>query len=424
MEEKNKISGKVEYFTSGFLFKIVFLILVLISCNTFTPDIPYLQTVLVGAAVALGGVVLLYRLIHFKRFLQMKYIWLLFAFLVSYVITMLLNRQYGFIQPLQALVWMTFQYFILFLKDPAQAPDRAKKEFRVLSWIYCIYTFCCALASFLLLVFSYSKIDFERQPIKLAGYVWGRLWGVYTDPNYASVLSIASVFLGIYLVKCYKNVFVKIFCGINTAFQIMYIAFSDSRTGLVCLAVGGAFYAYARLVKLPGLNKRKAVGQLVSCVCAVCVLCALFVLPKGVKYTYNEIITISNSSTGTEGTVEEPEPPANVIGREQDLENDVSNRRFDLWKSGLEIYRLKPIFGVSFLNMAAFAQERLPSTYLVNNDMGVFDSMHNAFLNVLVGQGIVGFVIMMIFAVLSGIFVLKGFAKALRITGTMSKMPY
>ena len=57
--------------------------------------------------------------------------------------------------------------------------------------------------------------------------------------------------------------------------------------------------------------------------------------------------------------------------------------------------------------MVAFAQERLPSTYLVNNDMGIFDSLHNAFLNVLVGQGLVGFTVLMIFAVLSAVFVLR-----------------
>lgn len=412
MKKTNRISGRFECFVSGAIFKIVYLLLVLISFNTYALDVPYLKTILVGASVTLGGIVLLYRVVHFKRFVKMKYIWILFAFLVSYLISMLLNLKYGFMEPLQAMVWMTLQYFILFLKDPAQPREKSQKEFRILSWIFCGYMLCCSVLSFLQLLFNYTEIDFYRQPVKLAGVVWGRLWGVYTDPNYAAVLAIAAAFLGIYLVKCYKSIFVKIFCGINAAFQILYIAFSDSRTGLVCLAAGGAIYAYARLVQLPKLRQKRAAAQAISCITAVCVLCILFVVPKGIKYSYNKIITLSSASPSnpSEGEIQTGQNDK-VIGREPELEKDVSNRRFDLWKSGLEIYRLKPVFGVSIFNMVAFAQEQLPSTYLVNNDMGVFNSLHNAFFNVLVGQGIVGFVIIMIFLVLAAVFILKSFLK-------------
>lgn len=411
MKENNKIRGIFEGFTSGFLFKIVYLALVLISFNTFALDVPYLKTVFVALSVALGGIVLVYRLIHFKRFIKMKYIWILVAFLASYLLSLLLNLRYGFLEPIQAMVWMTFQYFILFLKDPARPCEKSQREFRVLSWIFCVYQFCCSAASLVLLFLNYTELNFERQPIKLAGLVWGRLWGVYTDPNYAAVLAVAAIFLALYLVKCRKGVFVKIFFGINTLIQLLYIAFSDSRTGLVCLAAAGACYAYLRLVKLPKLDRSRLVRQTVSCVTAICILCVLLIVPKGVTYTYNKVIELASSNI-TEPGEEMPQTPQEpAIGREQDIESDVSNRRFDLWKSGLEIYRMKPIFGVSIFNAVAFAQEQLPTTYLINNDAGIFDSLHNAFLNVLMGQGIVGFVIFMIFTVLCVVLLLKGYLK-------------
>lgn len=139
----------------------------------------------------------------------------------------------------------------------------------------------------------------------------------------------------------------------------------------------------------------------------------LLIVPKGITYTYNKVIELTSSDITEPGeTPQTPlEPPEPTIGREQDIESDVSNRRFDLWKSGLEIYRLKPIFGVSIFNAVAFAQEQLPTTYLINNDAGIFDSLHNAFLNVLMGQGIVGFVIFMIFIVLCVVLILKGYLK-------------
>ena len=126
MKENNKIRGIFEGFTSGFLFKIVYLALVLISFNTFALDVPYLKTVFVALSVALGGIVLVYRLIHFKRFIKMKYIWILVAFLASYLLSLLLNLRYGFLEPIQAMVWMTFQYFILFLKDPARPCEKSQ----------------------------------------------------------------------------------------------------------------------------------------------------------------------------------------------------------------------------------------------------------------------------------------------------------
>ena len=128
MKENNKIRGIFEGFTSGFLFKIVYLALVLISFNTFALDVPYLKTVFVALSVALGGIVLVYRLIHFKRFIKMKYIWILVAFLASYLLSLLLNLRYGFLEPIQAMVWMTFQYFILLVLLLRRQPGSAVFE--------------------------------------------------------------------------------------------------------------------------------------------------------------------------------------------------------------------------------------------------------------------------------------------------------
>ena len=90
-------------------------------------------------------------------------------------------------------------------------------------------------------------------------------------------------------------------------------------------------------------------------------------------------------------------PVSGQIGREQDLENDVSNGRLAIWESGLEIFRTSPVTGVSFRNMTAYTRENLPDTYLVKNTDGFeYDSMHNTLLDVLVSQGIVGISIVLL----------------------------
>ena len=57
------------------------------------------------------------------------------------------------------------------------------------------------------------------------------------------------------------------------------------------------------------------------------------------------------------------------------------------------------MFGTGYVTCIPYVMENLPDTYLVNNDYAVFGSMHNGFLNVLVYQGIVGFVVFMIFTI-------------------------
>ena len=74
-----------------------------------------------------------------------------------------------------------------------------------------------------------------------------------------------------------------------------------------------------------------------------------------------------------------------------------------MWISGLETFRLKPVFGVSFESVVDFVQDNQPDTYLVNNDNGIFYNYHNALVNVLVGQGAIGLAILLVMIVYAGL---------------------
>ena len=50
--------------------------------------------------------------------------------------------------------------------------------------------------------------------------------------------------------------------------------------------------------------------------------------------------------------------------------------------------------------MVSFAEKLLPNTYILNNGQGIFNCMHNSFLDVLVSQGIIGFGVFMAFAII------------------------
>ena len=67
--------------------------------------------------------------------------------------------------------------------------------------------------------------------------------------------------------------------------------------------------------------------------------------------------------------------------------------------------------GITFRNYIPYAKENLPNTYIVHNDQGLFPSMHNSFVDILVSQGILGFIIILCFIVSVLIVLLRGIFK-------------
>mgnify|MGYP003245340734 FL=1 len=78
---------------------------------------------------------------------------------------------------------------------------------------------------------------------------------------------------------------------------------------------------------------------------------------------------------------------------------DISNRRIDIWKSAIEIFKEKPVFGVGHNTVLAYVEAEQEDSYLINNDHMHFSSMHNAFFDILVAQGAVGLLLYLALAV-------------------------
>lgn len=158
----------------------------------------------------------------------------------------------------------------------------------------------------------------------------------------------------------------------------------------------------------------------------VCILIAIVIAFVGagslslIKNGYNKatlmIYNMQDSDTDSPATENKQDEEINIIDRTGDeLENDISNRRFDLWKSGIEVWQNAPLFGISHRNIVPFALENTPETYLVNNDMvGNFNTTHNTYIDILLSQGIVGalifitFIVCVVWLVFKKMFILPG----------------
>ena len=85
------------------------------------------------------------------------------------------------------------------------------------------------------------------------------------------------------------------------------------------------------------------------------------------------------------------------------VKSDVSNGRFDLWLEGINtVFMSNPIFGVGPRNYNAVAQQLNPDLKIATGY-----SIHNSFIELLMGNGIVGTLVILLFFILCAIKALK-----------------
>lgn len=387
MTEKQKLILQGE-----FVFKILYLISVLISFNGYFAGSEWISC-FNYALVAFGGLLLLLRAVHFKSYIKTPCIFLLIAFVLSMGISSLLNARYGFIQNLQSIAWTTLQFGLLYATDKERDIKEYKKQLKAMLAVLCGYVFLANLVSLGMFVFNYGVFGQYSPNGNIIGFVWGRLWGVYSDPNNGSVLAAASVIISICAYVYYKKRAIRVFLIFNIILDYMYILFSDSRTGMLTVFLGIAVVLYLLIVKSEKIKFKGLLKNTACVLIAVTVSFSALAVTKAFEKGYNSIATYINTNQSSDKS----DLPI-MTGRDTaDTESDITNRRFDLWKSGIEIWETSPIYGVSQRNILPYAKENLPNTYLVNNDLSSFDSTHNLFLDVLASQGIIGIAIILLF---------------------------
>ena len=385
------------FFTEATGFKLIYFILTLLSFNSLCALTKGLSMLSYFVA-AFGAVVLLFRLVNFKKYTKARGLVWLILFCGSYFLSALISRAYGLTENIQAMVWMVFQFLIIYTYDNDAPIEKDKKEIRIIGWTFLIYTFSMAAVAIFMLVFDYNGYREVRDTAVISGFVWNRLWGLYTDPNYGAVFSIISMVLSVMFWKGTKKP-VKAFLIVNCVFEFLYITFSDSRTGMVALLMTVAAAAYLVTLRWKKIENKKtvlrgAVSVALALVLAVATVGALKVVQVG----GNAVKAWQYAHELENDEYSEGKIPESIIGRtDSDMNNDVSNRRFAIWQSGLEIFKTSPLFGITFRNYVPYAEQNLPETYIVNNDSGKFASMHNSFVDVLVSQGILGFVLLLCF---------------------------
>lgn len=381
-------------------FKTAYVLLGLATFNAFLYDSP-IQPFLVKICLVLGLLALGGRLIFFRDYIRTPYWVLLALFCGVFFLSMAVNREYGgFAADLKWLIWTGFLFFLLYLCDSKRSIEAYKKEFCVFAHILIGYSAIAAGAGLYLMSRLYHQTWFtDSNELMLAGFQWGRLWGVYTDPNYGSVFSVAAVLLCVYFVKI-RRTWKKIPYILIILLDYLYIIFSDSRTAEAAMAVSASFW-----ILYTAVHKRNGTKRLLAGLLAAAVFSGAFIgATSFLKAQYNTKIQkqINERDARLNGNITIKQPAVSPqVGRKADIEADVSNGRLALWKSGIEVWKTKPVLGTGYNSFLPYVKEHMPQTYAVNNKEGDYVSLHNEYVNILVYHGILGAAVFLAFLFLA-----------------------
>ena len=372
------------------IFKIGILLYALFSFNSYFYG-KRIISLIMWPTLLIGMIIILYKLLNYKIYKTMPGLIFIVLFIISYILSMLVNIKYGFKEGIIKLVFLLMYFFVLFLNKENISREKMKKEINVLGGIFEIYMAVCVCISFFFMFIGYTSVRTIKDGWDIGiGFLWGRLWGIFTEPNYASVCACVAIILCLYFFNMTKNKLWKIVYICNIILQVCYIAFTDSRTGKVSLAVAVTVFVFNALnyKRLHSAKLKKVkIYQIILILALVCVV--TYKIPGWITASYNSYMTDFDA-----------QEPQKRVDRGYDLKEDPSNRRFDIWKSGIEIFEKTPVVGTSFTNILAFTKENVKDSYMLNNSMNKnFSSIHNEVLNVMVSQGIIGLLILLGFIV-------------------------
>ena len=328
-------------------------------------------------------------LLFYRNFMKMKYYLVFVAFIAAAAVSSILNVAYGVRSNLTTLIWLTVQ--MILLTTMGHLFDR-EKYMKWLTWFFRVSGVIWGLAaagSLYQYCFVPGFTIYMNERYIRQSFVENRLFGVFIDPNLGAFVGFLVMWGMVFLMWEAKKRqsryvgLVKVLAIINIVLQTIYIILSGSRSTEVCMI---ASISYGLIFLLIKKYQKKQCPLLVKGLSYVAVPIAVAVVLLGSFWGIKKGITtfVTNMSTQVIHEKDELE--------RKDIEGDASNNRMDIWKGYLELWKDKPVFGLSPRNCWNYADKEHPNGYLAQHHYDV----HNAYVAVLASMGVVGFAILLV----------------------------
>lgn len=321
---------------------------------------------------------------------KVRYHWILVLFLLSGVVTALLNYKDNLVENLYMIYHAGICFFLLYgvhdIRKKAHQKQEMYKIFRILTIMINTIAFLG-----LLFLFVFVRLD-------ALGYTVGlfdnRYTGFYTHPNIAAFTSIIGI-IGSHMLCPKKNMakeksfLPRWFCLTGVVLNLLTIWLADSNASFVYICLYFFFY----YVFSNGMGKQKSPLTL-NTICRLFFVFASLVLTfYGLRIASQNIVmnTLGAIHTMTSGDSTEFTDPSFIfptiteeieIGRRDQA--DLSSGRLDSYGKALLLLQFKPLFGMGKANIITYGD-----TYLYEGFL--FFDLHNGYLTILLSCGIIGF---------------------------------
>jgi O-antigen ligase len=221
--------------------------------------------------------------------------------------------------------------------------------------------------------------------LKPQGFSVGRLFGVFTDPNFLAVYILCAALSAWYYLRNFSvTPGQKRFLYISLVLDWLVFICADSRIGILCFAV-------MTLIILAGLLRntlsvsqpRKWPKFLKNALCIAVVPALMFAILSPLSALYANWMHSLNFMGETEGTTES----ATFLAVRQDTQKeDISNNRFRIWKDYLTFSQDTLLFGKSPRNLLPEIIALYPDSYVAERTY----ETHNGYVYVFAATGIAG----------------------------------
>lgn len=334
-----------------------------------------------------------------KNILKTENLFYIVLFFISCVISCLMFARYGITENLKALISIAVSLFFLYPFTEVSGKEKTREVIILFQKTLIIFWMVFSIISIGMFFVGYTNILYMHGTRILLGCIENRLFGMFSDPNYASVVSILTIIFSVAILN-YKNQkrYMRVICILNIFIQFIYIVLGASRTGEVCLMFCVFFscfvYSYK---KKPG---NKVYFLLIRILISLCVCLA-------VHYTieYSRLLLsyippfFDNLFIDSSGSAEKSKFILRHVSMERPdvvQSTDISNLRFRIWASAMDIFKTTWLFGASPRNALIYAKEVLPKSFIVERG---YDA-HNFYVATLLYTGLSG-------AIFLGIFLIK-----------------
>lgn len=361
-----------------------------ILCEGPVADILY-KTVIIG-----GGILALLFLFLLKDALKPGIsLFLLTGFIVILGISTLLNHKYEFVGNILGMATFVSQLIIFYCLPqlmPKKQIVRCVKLTAVFTSLFWSIGCTASLYQYVKNI-HYTTPSPENHRIR-QGIVDGRLFGLFSDPNFAAFTSLLVILLLVYTLRHTQIKLLKIYSIICIAINLCYLIMSNSRT-IYIAAVGTILFAvvlstYNHCKSEEGVELRRFI--ILSCRRVLITLVGIIALYSLIFFPLREI-----------GRILESERSVNDMVRKDVTTDNLTNNRSTIWKNYLTLYKDKPVFGFSIRSALPYATDKYPNSYLAKTQYVT----HNGYLSLLVETGFTGFAVMGAFFVLIFIQALK-----------------